>query len=77
MKRKWLTLLRIDKDLTQKEVALKIGVSPKTYSFIENGGQSVSVSQAKKIADVLDFDWTYFFCEGIKYNLIFELPKRK
>lgn len=59
--REWLQKKR--GDLTQEQVARTIGISRGAYANIENGKRDPSVSTAKKIAAVLDFEWQYFFDE--------------
>ena len=53
--------LRKAKHMTQDELAQKIGIERVSYCNIENGKRRPSVEVAKKIAEVLDFDWTKFF----------------
>lgn len=57
--RAWLIEKRGDK--SQQEVAGMCGVSQNFYSSIETGERRPSVETAKKIAAVLDFDWTRFY----------------
>ena len=57
--REWLIGLR--GSLSQQEVADKCGISQNFYSWIELGERRPSVENAKKIAAVLNFDWTRFF----------------
>ena len=61
--REWLVAIREEKRLSQKDVSEKVGISPPSYCNIEHGipGKGPSVSTAKKISEVLDFDWTRFF----------------
>ena len=47
--------------MTQNEVAKAVGISRAFYTNIENGKKLYSVETAKKIAQVLNFDWTDFF----------------
>ena len=47
--------------LTQKEVADSIGISRVAYTNIELGKRKPSVTVAKKIAEILNIDWTLFF----------------
>ena len=61
MERKWLTDIREDKGLNQKEVSDAAGISQPAYSNIENGERNPSVDTAKKIAAVLGFEWTRFY----------------
>lgn len=44
-----------------REVAKQCGIDESTYCLIEHGKRNPSVKTAKKIAKVLDFDWTAFF----------------
>lgn len=53
--------LRISKDLTMREISMRCGISESTYCMIEHGKRTPSVKTAKKIAEVLGFDWTAFF----------------
>lgn len=59
--RGWLLSLRKKKELTQAQLAKKAGIARTTYSMIETGERGVSVQNAKKIAAVLEIDWTIFF----------------
>ncbi|PTQ56097.1 MAG: hypothetical protein BSOLF_0839 [Candidatus Carbobacillus altaicus] len=59
--RDWLIDLRKQKGMTQDEVAKKIQINRSFYTQIENGVRNPSVDTAKKIADVLSFNWTLFF----------------
>lgn len=61
MQRDWLIKFRGDK--TQQKIADQCGISQNFYSWIENGERTPSVKVAKKIAEVLDFDWTLFFTD--------------
>lgn len=45
---------RLKKNLSQKEVAEKIGVAKSTYSLYESGNRKPNVDTIKKIADVLN-----------------------
>lgn len=60
MKRTWLIKIRKPQG-TQVEVAKKIPISRSHYAQIELGDRTPSVKVAKRIAEVLGFDWTYFF----------------
>ncbi len=59
--RVWLRNRRIEKNLTQLEIAEMAGVDVTMISKIELGERRPSVELAKKISSVLDFDWTLFF----------------
>jgi len=49
---------------SQKIVADEAGISRQYYNYIERGVRLPPVKTAKKIAQVLDFDWTLFFEES-------------
>jgi transcriptional regulator with XRE-family HTH domain len=59
--RQWLRNIRIEKGLTQKIVAERAGITQPSYHLIECGENNPSVDTARKIANILDFDWTQFF----------------
>lgn len=59
--RAWLKEFRIQRNMTQNEVAAKAGIERAYYTMIEQGSRSPSVPVAKDIADTLGFDWTIFF----------------
>jgi len=60
--RRWLKELRArSSNMTQKELAARVGISRTMITEIENGNANPSVDVAKKIAAVLGFDWTRFF----------------
>lgn len=59
--RDWLFDIRKIKNFTMAEVAASAGISESYYSMIESGNRGVSVPTAKKIAEVLGFEWTKFF----------------
>ena len=57
----WLKELRTEKNLTRLKLGEIAGVSEQYVYLIEIGERRPSVAVAKKIAAVLDFDWTRFF----------------
>ena len=59
----YLKAIRISKGLSQKDIADTVKITQPTYSNIEKGKRRPSVDVAKKIAEVLGFDWTEFFRE--------------
>lgn len=59
-KRDWLINIRTNFGYTQEQVAEKARIERSTYTKAETGN-SVSVSTAKAIANVLMFKWTLFF----------------
>lgn len=61
MERIWLEEIRRSHQMTQEDVASRAGIKRNYYSMIASGDRKPSVRIAKRIADVLDFDWTFFF----------------
>lgn len=59
--REWLMIIRKSKGLTQADIAKQANIRQQAYSMIEKGERNPSVSVAKKIAEVLNFDWTRFY----------------
>lgn len=59
--RTWLINARINKKLTQEQVAIHADVSKEYISMIELNKRNPSVKVAKKIAELLSFDWKIFF----------------
>ncbi|MBP7213301.1 MAG: helix-turn-helix transcriptional regulator [Anaerolineaceae bacterium] len=47
--------------LTQQEVADAAQIKRSYYGLIENGERTPLPHNAKRIASVLDFDWTLFY----------------
>lgn len=62
--RTWLKDIRVSAGLTQEELADKAGVTRAMYGHIETGERNATVLNAKRIAKVLDFEWTLFFEES-------------
>lgn len=52
---------RIEKNLTLKQLAEAANVSESYCSLMERGVCIPSVKTAKRIAEVLGFDWTLFY----------------
>lgn len=59
-----LKKIREEKNLTQDEIARKIGINRCSYTNIENGMRRPSVDVAKKIGKELGFAWAQLFDEG-------------
>lgn len=57
----WLKEKRLKKDMKHEEVASAAKIERAYYTMIESGDRTPSVEVAKKIASVLEFDWTLFF----------------
>jgi len=61
MDRQYLVKGRKKLGMTQKQIAIKLGVSYSAYSKYESGERRPSVETAKKIADTLGFNWAQFY----------------
>lgn len=61
--RKWLIEKRKSKGFAGTEVARQAGISQAEYSRIENGTRTPRPKVAKRIADMLGFDWIQFIEE--------------
>ena len=59
--RNWLRNKRLEKQLTQAQLAEMVGADATMISKIEVGERRPSVELAKKIAEALGFDWTRFY----------------
>ncbi|MGK9183766.1 helix-turn-helix domain-containing protein [Priestia filamentosa] len=59
--REWLTRRRHELKLTQRDIAIEVGISRSAYSNIELGARRPSVQVAKNIGNLIDIDWTLFF----------------
>ena len=55
----WLVEIRSGR--SQYQMAAEIGIAQSTYASIEVGSRRPSVNMAKRIADVMGFEWTRFF----------------
>lgn len=62
-KGKILMVLRVCAGITQIELAEKCELSQGSIMRYENNISDIPVDNAKKIADVLNVDWTIFFCD--------------
>lgn len=54
---KVLRELRVALNMSQKELAKKVGVNYRTISSYETGARDMPVRVAKKIGKVLNIDW--------------------
>lgn len=61
---------RVEKRLTQTDVAIDLGISHGAYSKIESGPTELSIKKLLAIAKVLEVNMTYFFPEEIAINKI-------
>ncbi|WP_299090441.1 helix-turn-helix transcriptional regulator [uncultured Metabacillus sp.] len=61
MRRDWLISYRKKFNLTHQNIADSINVSRQYYGMIESGERDPSVETAKKIGNLLNFNWIIFF----------------
>lgn len=59
--RDWLADFRQLANMTHEKVSVRCDITRQFYSMIENGERTPSVETAKRIAEVLNFDWTRFY----------------
>lgn len=59
--RSWMKKLRREHNMTQEQLARKVGISRTMITEIENGNANPSIAVAKKIGAVLGFNWVKFF----------------
>lgn len=60
-RRIWMVQKRLEKDLTQIELAKLVNVSNRTISEIERGNRRPSGKLAKRLADVLEVKMEMFY----------------
>jgi len=56
-----ITVIRQEKDLTQRQLAEKINTKQAELTRIECGRQNVSIKKLKKIVEALDYDLIIIF----------------
>ena len=62
--------------LKQSDVEKATGIDDSTLSLYENGHRTPTVENAKKLADLMGFDWTAFYDERNNKDDRFELPQK-
>lgn len=58
--------LREAAGLSQEELGRKLGISRQAVSQIETGKNTPKVSTAKKLGEILGFDWTEMFNDKVR-----------
>lgn len=53
--------IRVEKGITQKNLAIQVGVQQKTIACMESGERFPSIAKIYRVADVLDVDVFEFF----------------
>ncbi|MBA4538119.1 helix-turn-helix transcriptional regulator [Bacillus aquiflavi] len=59
--RVWMKKIRMNKSLTQEDIAEQCKISRSYYTHIENGTKTPTVPVAKRMANFFDCEWTIFF----------------
>lgn len=60
--------LRLEKEMTLKDLGEETGLSVSFLSQIERGNSSLAITSLKKISDAFNINITYFFREIENYN---------
>ena len=66
----WLYMYRIAKSLSQKELSAIVGLDRSYLSQFETGTRLPQPKDAMKIAKALDFEWTRFYEDPIRPELM-------
>lgn len=67
--------IRVSKGITQKAVALYLGVIPQTYYRIENENKNVNSIYLQKISEYFQVDIKVFFDDKLTENVINKFNK--
>ena len=73
---KFIQKLRKKHDLSQEFLATKLGISRPTYVQIEQGERELTITEAKKLADIFDIDFNSFL-RGKDNSIMVEIEKVK
>lgn len=73
---KFIQEQRKKNSLTQEFLAAKIGVSRPTYMQIENGGRDLTITEAKKLADIFGINLNDFL-NGNKKEVKFDFEREE
>lgn len=53
--------IRLEKNMTQHELAVETGLTHTSISRYESGKRKISVETAQKLAEALNVEWTVIF----------------
>lgn len=56
-----MKMARVGANLTQQEVADKMGIHVQTYAKIENDSESITIAEAKQFSEIVGVNWTDIF----------------
>ena len=75
---KFIQTMRKKYNFTQEKLALDLGISRPTYVQIEQGKRDVTISEAKKLADIFGININSLISgKDTSPKIIFELPQEK
>jgi len=74
---KKIKVLREQNKFSQEYLAKKLNVSRPTYMQIENGGRELTISEAKKLADIFDMSFQKFLAGGEDTRPIIRIEDKK
>ncbi len=60
-KREWLIQIRKARGIKTTDIIKQAKITSQMYYCIENNKRNPSVKLARKIAEILDFDWILFY----------------
>ncbi|MFD2761143.1 helix-turn-helix domain-containing protein [Lentibacillus juripiscarius] len=69
--------LRLEKEMTLKDLGEETGLSVSFLSQIERGNSSLAITSLKKISDAFNINITYFFREIENYNFAVRESEQK
>ncbi|WP_085522702.1 helix-turn-helix domain-containing protein [Tuberibacillus sp. Marseille-P3662] len=69
--------LRLEKEMTLKDLSGKTGLSVSFLSQVERGSSSLAITSLKKISDAFNINITYFFREIENHNYAVHEAKQK
>lgn len=61
MDREWLKKIRNEKGMSQFEMASFLQIPQSTYSYYEIGMRNPKIKKAKRLAKLLEINWTKFY----------------
>lgn len=56
-----MKMARVGANLTQQQVADKMGIHVQTYSKMENDSENVTIREAKLFSDIVGVTWSEIF----------------
>ncbi|WP_195459118.1 helix-turn-helix transcriptional regulator [Pediococcus acidilactici] len=66
--RTWLKDYRSHFNYTQNDMAELLGIAVTTYASYEQGHRTPKVSSAKRYAQKMNINWSYFFTDDVRIS---------